>query len=353
MIDTLIRLLLGVVILVGAAEASVFLVSIAFDSERPPVTSDQVGYRGTGQFQLYNPRMREALLAANQPPAAVPYAGDEGERAGAVYENVQVLGDVSVGEFTRLMVNITSWVAPNEGCAACHDLDDLAADRSYRKVVARRMLKMVRTINTEWTSHVRATGVTCYTCHRGRLVPPNIWFQNPGPKQAAGLAQSPTGQNHPTPAVGGSSLPLDPFAPFLEAASNLRIQGNAALAGDNRRSIKQAEWTYAMMMHFSQALGVNCNYCHNTRSFADWSQSPPQRVTAWHGIRMVRELNASHLQPLKDLLPAARLGPIFADPPKVNCATCHNGVFKPLFGVSMAQGFPALGSAAMRSASAK
>ena len=30
------------------------------------------------------------------------------------------------------------------------------------------------------------------------------------------------------------------------------------------------------------------------------------------------------------------------DSPKVNCTTCHNGVYKPLFGVSMAKDFPEL-----------
>ena len=94
-------------------------------------------------------------------------------------------------------------------------------------------------------------------------------------------------------------------------------------------------------MNFSQSLGVNCTYCHNSRSWADWSQSPPQRLTAWYGIRMVRELNNEYLNPLHDVFPAARLGPT-GDSPKVNCATCHNGVYKPLFGVSMAKDFPEL-----------
>ncbi len=32
------------------------------------------------------------------------------------------------------------------------------------------------------------------------------------------------------------------------------------------------------MMHMSQGLGVNCNFCHNSRNFSDWSQSMPQRA---------------------------------------------------------------------------
>ena len=30
----------------------------------------------------------------------------------------------------------------------------------------------------------------------------------------------------------------------------------------------------------------------------DWDQSTPQRATAWHGIRMVQDLNANYLEPL-------------------------------------------------------
>jgi photosynthetic reaction center cytochrome c subunit len=207
------------------------------------------------------------------------------------------------------------------------------------------MLEMVRHVNADSTEHVAQTGVTCYTCHRGQLVPPNVWFNDPGPKQAEGLVQRPAGQNHPTKAVGGSSLPLDPFTPFLGTDAEIRVQSTTPLRADNLRSIKQAEWTYALMMHFSQALGVNCDYCHNTRAFRDWSQSPRQRVTAWYGIRMVRDLNEHYLDPLKKVLPPGRLGAALGDPPKVNCATCHNGVYKPLFGVSMARDFPELNGA--------
>jgi photosynthetic reaction center cytochrome c subunit len=57
---------------------------------------------------------------------------------------------------------------------------------------------------------------------------------------------------------------------------------------------------------------------------------------------MVRDINNTYLDPLHDTLPANRWGPELGDAPKVNCATCHNGVYKPLFGVSMAKDFPEL-----------
>jgi photosynthetic reaction center cytochrome c subunit len=189
---------------------------------------------------------------------------------------------------------------------------------------------------------VQQTGVTCYTCHRGNPVPANIWFNNPGPKQAGGFAEVPLGKNHPSLAAGSSSLPLDPFTPFLEQDNNIRVASTTALPADDHQSIKQTDWTYALMMHFSTALGVNCTYCHNTKSFSSWELSTPQRVTAWYGIRLVRDLNNAYLDPLRDTLPPTRRGVALGDAPKVNCATCHNGVYKPLFGVSMVQSFPEL-----------
>jgi photosynthetic reaction center cytochrome c subunit len=326
----------GAVLAVGAV--------ILFQTERPPMESVQRGYRGVAMDEIYNPRFVAAELAANKVPASLPRLPDAGAKAGSVYKNVQVLGDESVGNFTRLMASITTWVSPTQGCAYCHNVNNMADDTLYTKIVARRMIQMVQHVNTGWKTHVAETGVTCYTCHRGQPVPANIWFHNPGPLQAGGMAQTPAGKNHPTAVAGDSSLPFDPFTPFLEQDNSIRVQSVVALPGTDRQSIKQTDWTYSLMMNFSQSLGVNCTYCHNTRSFSDWSQSTPQRTTAWYGIRMVRDLNTNYLDPLHATFPSARLGPD-GDSPKVNCATCHNGVYKPLFGVSMAKDFPELTTA--------
>ncbi|MBC7994320.1 MAG: photosynthetic reaction center cytochrome c subunit, partial [Rhizobacter sp.] len=107
------------------------------------------------------------------------------------------------------------------------------------------------------------------------------------------------------------------------------------------QSTKQTEYTYGLMMHMSQSLGVNCTFCHNTRSFADWDSSTPQRGTAWYGIRMTRDLNSQYLTPLAGVYPANRLGPT-GDAPKANCATCHQGAYKPLYGAKMLATHPEL-----------
>jgi photosynthetic reaction center cytochrome c subunit len=319
---------------------AVVAVGLALTFERPPIDVIQRGYRGLAMAENYNPRRLAGELAANQVPTTLPQI-HAGPPASTAYKNVKVLGDVDVGEFTRLMASITTWVAPKQGCAYCHDNNNMAADTLYTKVVARRMIQMVRHINGDWTSHVANTGVTCYTCHRGQPVPTAIWFQNPGPPRAGGVAETDMGMGTPTPQAGFTALPYDTFTPFLDQSNEIRVEAASALPEGDRQSIKQTEWTYSLMMHISQSLGVNCTYCHNSRSFRDWDQSTPQRVTAWYGIRMVRDLNMSYLDPLQDVFPQTRLGPM-GDGPKVNCATCHQGVYKPLFGKATAVDFPEL-----------
>jgi photosynthetic reaction center cytochrome c subunit len=128
---------------------------------------------------------------------------------------------------------------------------------------------------------------------------------------------------------------------FLVTDHDPRVQGDTALRQDNVHNIKQAKWTYSLMMYMSNSLGVNCNYCHTTSAFGRWERSTPQRATAWYGIRMVRELNSSYLIPIKSLLPENRLS-AEGDGPKVGCATCHKGTYKPLYGVTMLNDYPVL-----------
>jgi photosynthetic reaction center cytochrome c subunit len=309
----------------------------------PSTTSVQRGYRGTGMVQVFSPSTTAALADGNKIPfvAAIPAGGPA---AGTVFKNLKVLGDLDISQFTGLMGAITTWVAPQQGCIYCHAEGDLASDAKYTKVVARRMLQMTRQINSQWKTHVVATGVTCYTCHRGQPVPANIWFKDPGPKTAGGdMIGGRAGQNAAAVAVGLTSLPYDPLTKFLDQSNDLRVMSKGALMAPNHQAvgIKEAEATYAMMMNISKSLGVNCTYCHNSQNFADWKISTPQRATAWYGIRMVRELNGSYLGPLTSVFPANRLGPL-GDGPKVGCVTCHQGAFKPLFGAPMAKDFPAL-----------
>ena len=321
--------------------------------ERPPMDTVQLGYRGLEQQQNVNPRLEAITLANNQLPVPIPNPGPVGPKAGAVYQNVQVLGDVPVAQFARTMAALTSWVAPAQGCNYCHNPNNMASDEIYTKVVARRMLQMTARINAEWTSHVQQTGVTCYTCHRGNPLPANSWARHDIPPRAAGLSAGQAGQNLAKASVGYSSLPYDPFTPFLSNAANIRVQTPAPRVTPVKPGTKDTEWTYGLMMHMSTSLGVNCTYCHNSRAWYSWEESPPQRTNAWHGIRMVRDVNNNYIDPLQPVWAehpngpgnggptTSRLGP-HGDPLKVNCATCHQGAYKPLLGVSMLQDYQEL-----------
>ena len=308
--------------------------------EPPPVKSVQRGYRGTGMVELYRPGTVAAAAAINAPPPASPAASPDGPRAAQVFKNVKVLGDLSAGEFAQLMLDMTAWVAPRQGCTYCHNATDLADDSLYTKQVSRRMLQMTQHINAGWKTHVAETGVTCYTCHRGNNVPANVWYRSG--ETAAGMLGNRAGQNAPALQVGLTSLPNDPFSAFVGGSDEVRVVPTAALPqGTHPSMMKQTEATYGLMMHMSKSLGVNCTYCHNTRSFASWDLSSPQRATAYYGLRMVRDLNSVYLDSLAGVFPANRLGPT-GDVPKLNCATCHQGAYKPLYGANILNGHPGL-----------
>ena len=204
----------------------------------------------------------------------------------------------------------------------------------YQYQVARRMLTMTRDINSNWQAHVGQTGVTCHTCHRGQPVPPYVWFVDPGSGRENAFVGTRAGQNSAVTGlgittIGHSSLPYDPYSPYLLGNLPIRVNGPTALPTGNRSSIKQAEWTYALMVHMSESLGVNCTYCHNSRAFAEWGgESRPQRTTAWHGIRMARGLNNTYMVPLTLRSTVRRqasesiwvTGPMVSDPP-AQCTT--------------------------------
>ncbi len=309
--------------------------------EPGPKDSMQTGYRGAGLDQIVD---RSNIKQAAVIPAA-PYAlpADGGPTAGASYQNVRVLGGVSKERFDHLMAEMNQWVAPPEqGCNYCHNPENMASDEKYTKVAARRMIQMTQTINSRWASHVKNTGVTCYTCHRGNAVPENKWAFADGAPNPGSIRGNRRGQNAPDPNVGYASLPSDVFSAYFAGRGNIRVASDKALpSADHVVSIKDAEKSYGLMMHVSSALGVNCTYCHNTQSFRAWNLSRAQRGTAYYGIRMVRNVNEEFLASLQGVFPANRKGP-HGDPYKVNCATCHQGLSKPLGGVSMLAQAPAL-----------
>ena len=52
---------------------------------------------------------------------------------------MKVLGNLSAGEFTRTMIAMSNWVAPEQGCVYCHNPANFADDSMQTKIVSRRM----------------------------------------------------------------------------------------------------------------------------------------------------------------------------------------------------------------------
>jgi len=97
-------LLLGILLLSGCGE-------------RPPMETVQHGFRGTGMDLIYNPRILAEQAEKNAVPVSSGPASADGPKAGAVYPNLKVLNNLSIGQFTSFMVAMTSWVAPEQGPA--------------------------------------------------------------------------------------------------------------------------------------------------------------------------------------------------------------------------------------------
>ena len=93
------------------------LASLLSACERPPVAPVQGGYRGTGMVQMYNPRTLAGQAELNAEPVIARAAKlrPGAPPAGEAYENVKVLGDLSVTEFGRTMTAIIAWVSPQQG----------------------------------------------------------------------------------------------------------------------------------------------------------------------------------------------------------------------------------------------
>ena len=293
-------------------------------------------------------------LASNKAPPPLPPVPNDGPRATETYKNVKVLTDVSAAEFMRLQVALTAWVSPKQGCAFCHEGENYASDAKPTKNVARVMLQMTRHLNADWSNHMAGAGVTCYTCHRGQPVPAQVWFpSNPKPHRPMIGQQDDWQENADT--VRGF-FPDAGWAEYYLGNEPIAVQSTTVEPSGTLRSWPEAKRIYEMMMQMSDGIGVNCGYCHNSRAFSDWAQSSPYRWNAWYALRLVRDLNRNYLLPIAQLIRQTRQLrtetdlPVMPDQQRgpqqgngfVICATCHQGVTKPLNGANMVHDYPGL-----------
>lgn len=346
----------GPAILIGALGGAVFVAILLVNFGQPyNTTSLQTGPRGTGMS------VPEFSAQVIQPDPTIeeyyteePYVPEGGEElAKDIYENVQVLGELTEDNFNRLMLAMTQWVAPDDGCAYCHgdvDLEEYGKDDLYTKVVSRRMIEMTQNINENWDGHVNGVaevGVNCYTCHRGENVPSDIWFNiSPVTEATSGWASV---QNRATSLSQSTSLPSHALEVYLTDPDSYvnvhdlesHVAGVPGLTEDVH-TIQKTEMTFSLMNYFANSLGVNCVFCHNSRAFYDGAEVTPQWGLALLGRQMVIEMNTEYLIPLKGTYPENRLGPIYADAPKAACRTCHKGYQRPMQGLNVIADWPEL-----------
>lgn len=109
-------------------------------------------------------------------------AGVQAEQAGAAKaekkpENVRVLTGLSLRALRAEMEMMSD--ALDVKCAFCHVAGNLASDDNPKKVAARRMLALTKTLNDTYfatdppTEGTTLGHVTCFTCHRGSARPIN------------------------------------------------------------------------------------------------------------------------------------------------------------------------------------
>lgn len=338
----------GPAIIMGAAGAGVIVAAVVVSWGYPAATTTlQTGPRGNAmgvvKFVSDVETPDPSIEAYYTEEAYVPEGGEP--LAKDIYENVQVLGDLTEDNFNRVMAAITDWVSPEEGCAYCHgdgDVETYGSDDLYTKVVARSMIQMTQSLNDGWSDHVGPAGVNCYTCHRGENVPSGIWYKvTPVNTVMSGWSAN---QNQATAISQSTSLPSDALEKYLLEYETIAVHDlEPRVPRDPTLPTWQnTERTYALMNYFANSLGVNCTFCHNSRAFYDVEQATPQWSTAQLGIGMVQEINNDWLVTLEGILPENRLGAMHGDVPKAACMTCHKGAQKPLGGMDMISDWPEL-----------
>ena len=199
------------------------------------------------------------------------------------YKNLKVLPANADVPFAMQFFNEALGVQ----CTYCHAQGDMAADGNPKKETARKMISMVRVIDTSFPS---STGVfpagyhevDCLTCHRGNVKPETVApkkFYNRGNALGDG----------PFPERPGISLKLLP--------PNTPVHGPDSLMGE-----------------FRDALSVDCSYCHGGDRPQETDVNPRKDI-ARKMIMLVRQINAN--------FPNTGVFPV--GPQVVTCYTCHRG----------------------------
>ncbi len=101
-------------------------------------------------------------------------AGREKEPAGDVFKNIQLNRTMEAGRLPGMMGFWSN--ALGVTCKHCHVIDQWEKEDRPEKQIARDMVAMVGTINTDLLKKIKNLDspeprIGCWTCHRGKIIP--------------------------------------------------------------------------------------------------------------------------------------------------------------------------------------
>jgi|GEM_PF-3353558 len=101
-------------------------------------------------------------------------AGREKEPAGDVFKNIQLNKSMEAGKLPGMMGFWSN--ALGVTCKHCHVVDQWEKEDRPEKQIARDMVAMVGTINTDLLKKIKNLDspeprIGCWTCHRGKVIP--------------------------------------------------------------------------------------------------------------------------------------------------------------------------------------
>ena len=305
---------------VGAVAAVVVVVAVVKgpDWHAPGVHGTQMGYRASSSVQFAS--RAEGVPINVDLPETLPPAATGGPKATEVYKNVKVLTDVSAAEFMRLQYAITARVSPKQRCGFCNE-------------------------GTNWVSDAKPT----------QPIPAELWLPRQPAPVNLGVSKQEDTWNEAADTVT-RFFPNNGYAEYYLQDHPAAGQSVTALRTNRVANTVVFNRLYQTMMQMSLQIGVNCGYCHNSRAWADWSQSSPYRWVGYYSLNMMRDLNRTYLLPFAQIIPQQRelihetkvpVIPGFQAGQQsgnalLTCETCHYRLTKPLNGVNMVKDYPGL-----------
>ncbi len=173
-------------------------------------------------------------------------------------------------------------------CDHCHEPGVWKTSSLPAFDVAARMERMTKGVSDGTLSY--AGGISCNTCHAGKLTPPR-------------LDKSAWQSLYDEWPDSATVSPENADKPASEVYKNLKVLGSMK-AGDMRMT----------MSVFAASLGVGCVHCHTPDEW-DSENKPPKKT-------------ARSMLKLFDEMPTYFQG--MAKPPTFQCYTCHQGVLTPM-----------------------